>query len=96
MFLKYSCDEDDLLFELELSRKTRGRRLDTGLENIMLPQLYNDPVKINPLKLKDLLDLLTLIPPVHHNFYRSLAHSEDIPLLHPYVTEDETESDDTD
>ena len=57
----------------------------------MLPQLYNGPVKINPLNLNDLLGLLTLIPPVHHDFYRSLAHSEDVPLLHPDVTEDETE-----
>jgi len=81
---------------LDLSRKTKGRRLDAGVEKIVLPQQYNDPTVTNPLKLKDLVDLLDLIPPIHHDFYISLASNEDAPLLHPDVTEDETESDDSD
>ena len=63
MFLKYSADEDAPFYEVDLQRKckaTRGRPHDPS--SIVLPQLYNNPIPINPLlKLKDLKDLLVVV-----------------------------------
>jgi hypothetical protein len=67
MYLKYSADEDAPFFELDLERKikgTRGRPNDPRV--ISLPRLYDEPIQINPLKLKDLKEILQLVPPVNH------------------------------
>ena len=51
----------------------RGRR--PSLQNAIIRRKYDGPVPVTPAKKKDLLDLLPLIPPVHHHFFESLVVS---------------------
>lgn len=96
MLFKYTTDEDVPFYEVifEPANRTRGR--ETNLSRVLLPQLYSQPLPINPAKRKDLWDVLFLVPPVHHRFYKSLCISTDEPLIHPDVDvmeEDATASD---
>ena len=43
--------------------------------NTLLPPLYSSSNPINHKKVSDLLELLTLIPPVYHFFYQSLKQT---------------------
>ena len=58
---------------VDLRKKRVGR--PSGLRGT-LPLLYPEGHKISSAKKKDLLDLLKYIPPVYHEFYRSLATEE--------------------
>ena len=97
MLLKYSADEDAPFYEVDLQRKskaTRGRPHDPS--RIAFPQLHNNPIPINPMKLKDLKDLLQLVPPKNHQFYTDLMEGENGPLYHPLDVSDSEESDASD
>lgn len=41
---------------------------------VELPPLYDAPIKIKLAKYKNLLELLPFIPPIHHQFYKTLPH----------------------
>lgn len=63
---KLSLDEEEPFLEFNLTRR--------GQEGVKLTpkKCYNAPLPISTEKKKDLLDLLPLIPPVFHEFYKSL------------------------
>lgn len=50
------------------------------MENLTVVQAYNKLLPISIEKIKDLLDLLPLIPPVYHSFYKDIrcTDQEDI------------------
>ena len=50
------------------------------MENLTVVQAYNKLLPISSEKKKDLLDLLPLIPPVYHSFYKDIrcTDQEDI------------------
>jgi len=68
---KYSHNALEAWKVVDLSRRTKGRRVDMG--RISLPRLYDGPRQINDKKLEDLLSLLDYIPPVFHSFYQELS-----------------------
>ena len=57
-------------------RKGKGRpRKAQNLSAIILGQKYSGPNPVNPAKKNDLLKLLPLIPPIHHDFFKSIVTS---------------------
>ena len=54
----------------------RGRPKKFG--KIVLPSLYKSITIITSLKYRHIMDLLRYIPPVYHNYVRSLPHTEDV------------------
>lgn len=92
MMYKYTFNELEAFKEINLKPKIRGRisNLGTIHENL----LYSGQRKINPLKLKDLKDLLIYVPPVHHDFYKSLKPAqEETPCCLSESSEEENDSD---
>ena len=71
MKFKYTNDLDEQYRTINLRR-----RKQKSLKSIKLPTLYNDPIKISLEKYKDLQSLLQYIPPIHHSFYKNLAHKK--------------------
>lgn len=69
---------------VDLKRKRQSRPAQMG--RIHLSSLYSGPRKINPKKLKDLLELLRFIPLICHDFYESLNAAD------TEVSESETHS----
>src|SRR5688572_10408065 len=68
IFMRYSHNSDETWKEIDLTK--RGQKMD--LTAVEQPPLYTSPRRINPLKKKDLISILNLIPPVHHSFYLNL------------------------
>lgn len=52
-------------------------------------ECYSEPIKINPAKKKDLIDMLPYINPEYHSFYNSLVTTIDAVDLHPESESDE-------
>lgn len=59
---------------MDLKKKGPGR---PSLSSVVFPQNYSAPRALKPGKVKDCLDLLMYVPPVHHPFYLSLRSSSD-------------------
>lgn len=68
MFVKYACNDDFV----KVCLKKRGR----PCVQIPLEQKYSEELPINPLKFKDIQDLLPYIPAVNHTFYNSLRQGD--------------------
>lgn len=75
LFYKQVYNVDLPFEEIDYSKKTvsRGR---PRKEKINLPVLYKVPPKIKMAKYNNLMQLLPFIPPIHHNFYKSLNPEE--------------------
>nr|CAD7452379.1 unnamed protein product [Timema tahoe] len=68
LFYKETLNEEMLFERLDL-KKSSGR------PPIIEPtSLYETPLKIKLPKFRNLMELLPFIPPIHHNFYKSLPH----------------------
>lgn len=66
LYYKTSLSEDEPFKVLNIKRK--GRTL-----NFMPKKTYNAPVPISKEKKRDLIQLLTLIPNIYHDFYNNLV-----------------------
>ena len=72
MSYKTSMNEDGIFKILDLlPRQVRPR----SYNNIELTLLYKN-VSIATLKYNDIMDLLHYIPPVHHNYFKFLPHTQ--------------------
>ena len=80
---------------VNLKRKAKGRPPDLG--KISLPKLYSSQREIKPAKVKDLLELLDYVPPVHHAFYDKLvAGDEDSEEEESGVSDEENSGEESD
>ena len=70
---KYSHNDLECWKILDVHRRKRGQPSDPG--RLELQPLYTRPRPIKENKLKDLLELLDYIPPIHQGFYSSLPSS---------------------
>src|SRR6218665_808402 len=68
LFFRYSHEEEEEWKEVDL----RKRGTTPSLGAISQSALYQGPRPISSLKKKDILSLLPLIPPCHHEFYTSI------------------------
>jgi hypothetical protein len=68
LFVRYSHAKNEPWKEIDLKKRAKS----TSLVDIEQPLLYSAPRKINPLKKKDLLSILHLVPPIYHRFYTDL------------------------
>lgn len=71
MYFKLNYNTDSLFSELDLKRRSvRGR--PSSNHYIELDLLYPDGKPITEEKKKDLMALLSFVPPIHHGFYKKL------------------------
>lgn len=70
LYYKETVNDDLPFYNLSL-KQTTGRPPTTVVQ---LKPLYEGPINIKTSKYKDLLGLLPFIPPIHHEYYRSLPH----------------------
>ena len=61
---------------VSVKHRTKGRPVDMG--KIKLPLLYAASRKIKKAKLTDLIDLLSFVPPIYHDFYKQLNSSDQV------------------
>ena len=85
---RYSHNTLEAWKAIDVKRKTRGRPVDMG--KVALPPLYDGPRAIKDAKLRDLLQLLVYVPPIHHSFYHKLRGTSS-----PTDSEEESEGTDT-
>ena len=69
LFYKQVYNADILFEELDCSKRAGSGRP----AKIHLPVLYEVPPKIKVAKFNNLIELLPYVPPIHHDFYKSLA-----------------------
>ena len=69
MWFKYESFGSDEFRVVDLAR--RGKSIE-DIKKYKLQPLYNSEIKIKKQKYKDLMEQLQYIPPVHHEFYKSL------------------------
>ena len=75
IYFKYNLTDLSAWNILDLAkRQMRGRCVRSVA---VLNCLHEETVFINPLKLKDIKDLLDFVPPIYHDFYHSLRSSDD-------------------
>lgn len=74
MHFKTTLNEDIEFYRADFSKPLRGRP-----PHIELDQLYNEPIPIKIAKWKNLQELKSFIPPIHHSFFDDLRH-EDEPI----------------
>ena len=75
IYFKYNLTDLSAWNILDLAkRQMRGRCVRSVA---VLNRLHEETVFINPLKLKDIKDLLDFVPPISHDFYHSLRSSDD-------------------
>jgi len=75
IFYKTSMNENENFKVLDLlPRRGRSRKF----ENIVLTPLYKNIRQITTAKFKDIIDLLRYIPPKHHDFFKSLSHTQNV------------------
>ncbi|KYQ50443.1 hypothetical protein ALC60_10456, partial [Trachymyrmex zeteki] len=75
IFYKISMDENAEFKILDLlPRRGRPRKF----ENIVLIPLYKNIRQISTAKYKDMMDLLRYILPEHHDFFKSLPHTQNV------------------
>ena len=74
---RHSLSELEPWKTVNLTRKGPGRPPFLGIP--YLPPLFDEatPRTVNKKKVDDLVSLLDYIPPIHHEFYRSLCSSSD-------------------
>ena len=74
-YFKYNLTDLSAWNTLDLAkRQMRGRCVRSVT---VLNRLHEETVFINPLKSKDIKDLLDFVPPIYHDFYHSLRSSDD-------------------
>lgn len=78
---KYTLNPDEPFRFFSMLR--RGRSF--SMSNIEIPPAYNEPLIIDILKYKDILDLLPYIDPIYHGFYKTLKNSQ--PRTPQYVSD---------
>lgn len=69
---KDTLSMDFPFLQAEKCAKHKGR----PSQNLTLSPLYTEPIKIRYEKWENLHQLLDYIPPIYHNFYNNLPHSE--------------------
>lgn len=69
---KNSVDETEPFKSYDMKKPKCGRPSN----NFTLKPLYTSPVAIDTAKYKSLQTLLEFIPPIHHEFYKNLAHKK--------------------
>jgi hypothetical protein len=72
LFYKMSMEDDAPFLTKSLRIATVGRPPVFPIE---LPCLYSGPLPIRKTKYDNLIQLLPYIPPIHHSFYTTLAHT---------------------
>ncbi|CAG9814745.1 unnamed protein product [Phaedon cochleariae] len=70
MYFKYNYNTDSFFLELDLKRSIRGR--PSSNHYIEMDSLYPEGKPITEEKKKDLMALLSFVPPIHHGFYKEL------------------------
>jgi len=75
IFYKTSMNENENFKVLDLL-PCRGR--PRKFENIVLTPLYKNIRQITTAKFKDIIDLLRYIPSEHHDFFKSLSHTQNV------------------
>ncbi|XP_071053409.1 uncharacterized protein [Onthophagus taurus] len=85
----YKDTADNLLpfKEIDIKRNNKNGRNLSSLASIDQKPLYNARRRITDIKKKDMISLLPFIPPIYHNFYKSLpvqtnTRSSEIPEEH--------------
>ena len=73
-FFKYTYNDIEEYDSVDIKKKTAGR---LSLKDIELPKKYTTKRQIKPAKLKDVFELLDYVPPVYHQFYRSLTQDSE-------------------
>lgn len=90
--------KDNLMNEQEAFTKVNMRARNVGRSVKVLPQLppKNSVKPIKFEKFKNLQDLLCYIPPIHHEWFKTLPHDkmQEIPEIIESQREDEDEPDD--
>lgn len=71
LYYKETLQEDFPFSTLNLKPSKIGRPSLLGL--VSLAHLYQHPRPVTPVKKKDMLDLLPIIPPIHHDFFQNLS-----------------------
>lgn len=84
---KNTLDEEEPFQILKI--KKRGIN-DFQLNNTSL--CYTTPIQITKAKKKDIIDMLDLVDPIFHDFYKNLPTSEELLNFHPDLTEHDDES----
>ena len=69
LFYKTSHNPEEPWKEIDLTRRGHS----TTLSGITQKRLYEGPRAVNPLKKKDLISILHLVPSVYHEFYNNLT-----------------------
>jgi hypothetical protein len=87
MFYKTSMEPDAKFCILDLSPKGgRPKKYD----KIQFLPLYKGILPITTTKYKDMMDLLSYIPPIHHAYFKNLHHSNtDVEKFTPIMDDDE-------
>lgn len=74
LLFKNSLDEDVPFQKVDM-KQTRKKGRPTAASAINLDRSYNDSLPIKFAKYKDLQKLLNYLPPVNHDFYKTLKHT---------------------
>jgi len=72
LFYKTSHNPEEEWKQIDLARRGRS----TALSGVTQKRLYEGPRAINPLKKKDLISMLHLVPSIYHDFYNNLTTSK--------------------
>jgi len=73
MMYKYTVGDDEFK-EVNFQKQRKGRQQQKPIQN--LPMLYPSGRRISQAKFKDIQDLMKYVPPVHHEFYKSIPHEQ--------------------
>ena len=71
---RYSYNDLEAWKMVSVKRATKGRPPDLG--KIKLPHLYATSRKIKKPKLDNLMELLSYVPPIHHDFFQLLVGTD--------------------
>lgn len=75
ILFKESLSEDMEFYKLNFKSYKKGR--PASLANVPQEKLYRGPRSVTEEKKKDMADLLPFIPPVYHDYFKSLQTSDD-------------------
>ena len=73
---RYSHNSLECWKTVDLKRKTKGR--PPVISHIPLPPLHGSARAIKKTKLEDLMSLLQFVPPIYHDFYKSLQGADEV------------------
>ena len=74
MMYKYTVDDDEEFKVVSFEKKSKGCQQQQPILN--LPMLYPSGRLISHAKFKDIQDLMKYVPPIHYEFYNSIAHEQ--------------------